>query len=68
MKTKKQYIGETVYWLITTKDRYCSEPATFAIAEHPAEYMAKHIKESLVFSMPITAQQFYDYEKAYCGT
>lgn len=61
MATKPQY------WLVTTQDRYCSGYATFAIAEHPAEYMAKHIKQSLVFAMPITKRQFDDYEKAYCG-
>lgn len=61
MATKPQY------FLITTKDRYCSEPATFAIATHPSEYMAQHLNESLVFAMPITKRQFDDYEKAYCG-
>jgi len=40
---------KTQYWLVTTQDPYCSGYATFAIAEHPAEYMARHIKESLVF-------------------
>lgn len=61
METKKQY------WLVTTKDRYCSDCVTLAIAQHPAEYMAQHLNESLVFAMPITKRQFYDYEKAYCG-
>ena len=61
METKKQY------WLVTTKDRYCSDCVTLAIAQHPAEYMAKHIKESLVFSMPITKGQFDAYKKAYSG-
>lgn len=58
---------KTQYWLVTTKDRYCAAGATFAIAQHPAEYMAKHIKESLIFAMPITKGQFDAYEKAYCG-
>lgn len=57
----------TLYWLVTTKDRYCSEGTTIAIDQHPAEYMAQHIEELLVFAMPITKQQFDAYEKAYCG-
>jgi hypothetical protein len=57
----------TQYWLVTTKRRYCSEPATFAIAEHPAGYLAKNITESLIFAMPITEGQFDAYEKAYSG-
>lgn len=58
---------KTQYWLITTKDRYCSEPATLAIAQHPAEHMANHLKESLIFAMPITKGQFDAYKKAYSG-
>lgn len=56
-----------LYFLITTKDRYNSEPATFAIAQHPAEYMANHLKASLIFAMPLTKEQFDAYKKAYSG-
>ena len=55
---------KTQYWLVTTKSSDCSGYATFAIAKHPAEYMAKHAKESLIFAMPVTKQEFRAVDRA----
>lgn len=55
------------YWLVTTKNRYCSGYETFVIDEHPAEYMTKQIKEALILAVPITKKQFEAYQNAYCG-
>jgi hypothetical protein len=57
---------KTEYWLVTTKQRYCSGYQTFAINTHPAAYMAKCAEESLIFAMPITRKQFLAVRMAYC--
>jgi hypothetical protein len=59
--------GKTQYWLITIQQEHCSGYYTFAIAHHPANYMAKHIEDTLFFAMPITKQQFKAVDKACSG-
>jgi hypothetical protein len=59
--------GKAQYWLITIQDGGCSGYSTLAIAKHPADYMAKHIEDALIFAVPITKQQFRAIDKAYCG-
>ena len=61
MATKAQY------WLVTTKKHDCSGYATFPIAEHPAEYIAREAEEALIFAMPITKRQFLAVDEAWSG-
>ena len=59
-------MDDAEYWLITTRHRDCYAYSTRPIKKHPAEYMAKHIKdESLIYAMPITAEQYAALKKAY---
>jgi hypothetical protein len=61
MESKKQY------WLVTVKEADCSGYHTMPITKHPADYMAKHIDEALIFAMPLTKKQFHAVAKAYGG-
>jgi hypothetical protein len=56
--------GKPQHWLVTIQQADCSGYWTFAIAKHPADYMAEHIEDALVFAMPITQQQFRAVDKA----
>jgi hypothetical protein len=56
----------TGYWLITVQVKDCSGYSTLPIKQHPADYMAKHLRdETLVFAMPITKRQYDKFDKAY---
>jgi hypothetical protein len=59
--------GKAEYWLVTVQQADCAGYCTFAIREHPADYMAKRIEDALIFAMPITQQQFKAVGEAYCG-
>jgi hypothetical protein len=59
--------GRAQYWLVTVQQESCGGYCTFAIRQHPADYMAKHIEDALIFAMPITQQQFRAVDKAYSG-
>ena len=58
---------KTQYWLVTIKNDDCSVYATFPIAEHPAEYIAREADEALIFAMPITKRQFLAADEAWRG-
>ena len=59
--------GKPQYWLVTTQQADCAGYCTFAIAKHPADYMAQRIEDALIFALPITEKQFRAIDKAYCG-
>jgi hypothetical protein len=59
--------GKAQYWLVTVQQESCGGYRTFAIRQHPADYMAENIEDALIFAMPITQQQFLAVDKAYSG-
>ena len=52
-------------WLLTVAQNDCRGFATIPTREHPADYVLKNHRYSLIFAMPLSRNQFLAFKKWY---
>ena len=56
--------SRAAYWLITVAQEDCRGFVTIPIRKHPADYISKNTRDSLICAIPISRSQYLVAKKA----